>query len=411
MISKEEKQAVIDLFPFMGENPVVFDVGSNKGHWSDIILEEYKEGKCSLHLFEPNKKLISFTEIKYEYEQNIFFHNIGLLNENGQKEFYLFENFNNEISSFYNGKNKWDGLPVKKDNVDIRKGDFVCEKLKIEKIDYLKIDCEGSDLEALEGFSEMMQRNKIRIIQIEYSEHWQRAEYSFSNLKDIADKYEYKIYKYVEGNFYEVKNFIEDYAAENYYITKEEIHNYSIGWNSEFILNTIELPKFDFCLEVGAFEGLTTKYMAQNMLNEGGRVAVVDPLLEYYIEGDTEHPFFRGQYPRFKRNTRGLPVELFRGKSESELPKMHALRYDFIYLDGDHRKDAVYFDLVWCFAICKIEGYILIDDYTWRTETTEGIDLFLNEFSGSLEIIRKDYQVLIRKVANQYNELTYEYYK
>jgi len=90
---------------------------------------------------------------------------------------------------------------------------------------------------------------------------------------------------------------------------------------------------------------------------------------------------------------------------------MYALRYDFIYLDGDHRKDAVYFDSVWSFAICKIDGYILFDDYTWRPETTEGIDLFLNEFAGSLEIIRKDYQVLIRKIANQYNELTYEYYK
>ena len=63
MLSAEEKKAVIDLFPFMGENPVVFDIGSNKGHWADVVLDEFDD-KVSMHLFEPNQKLLSFCEIK-----------------------------------------------------------------------------------------------------------------------------------------------------------------------------------------------------------------------------------------------------------------------------------------------------------------------------------------------------------
>jgi len=411
MIGIEEKNMVIGLFPFLSENPVIFDVGSNKGHFTDVVLEEFADN-CKLHLFEPNKKLLSFTEIKYEYRKNIIYNNIGLWKYDGETDFFYFENENNELSSFFPAF-EWSDLLVRCEHKQIKTTsvDNYCLTQQVNKIDFLKIDVEGAEVGVISGCERLLEENKISIIQIEYSPHYKRANYLFQNVIDIVSKYGYKIYHYEAENYWEVKDFVEDYRFENFIITKEEIHNYSAGWNGQFILNTSELPKFDLCLEVGAFEGLTTKYMAEKMLNEGGRVVVVDHLLDYYIEGDTEHPVFKGQYQRFKRNTRGLPIELYRNKSEVELPKMNALRFDFIYLDGDHRKDAVYFDGVWSFAICKTGGYILFDDYTWREETTEGIDKFLNEFAGSLEIIRKEYQVLIRKTANQYNDFTISYYQ
>lgn len=414
MISAEEKRAVTDLFPFIGERPVVFDVGSNKGHWADVILDEYKEGKCQLHLFEPNKKLLSYSEIKYEYKPNVYFHNVGLLNEDGRKEFYFFENFNNELSSFYKGGEDWDELPMQSQNVEVRKGDTVCDSLGISKIDYVKIDCEGADYETLLGFEKMISEDKIGIVQIEFSQHWSRSGSTFLNLKLFCEKYGYKIHRYIDDNFWEVKE--EDQPFDNYFITKFEIHNYSVGgWNANFIANTSELSNLDLVVEIGCFEALTTKYICEKLLNKDNkdaRVICIDPLYDFYVVDDPRyHPEFRHQYQRFLRNTRGLPVNLCRGESKDELPKLNALRVDLCFVDGNHYPDWPYHDGVWAFAITKIGGHILFDDYNlWADDTKASIDKFLNEFNGSYEIVQSNYQILIKKTRNQYNEITQFYY-
>lgn len=414
MLSKEEKQAVIDLFPFLGERPVIFDCGSNKGDWAKLFLDEYKD-KCELHLFEPNEKLLSYTEIRFEYNSNVVYLPLAVYREaNKTLKFYYFENFNNELSSIYKGNKEWDGLPMKESNVVTTSLDEYVKYYNgiynLDKIDFAKLDLEGSEVDALIGCDSLLSKDVIKLIQIEYSEHYKRGNHTFDEILDIANKYSYKVYKYIDGNFWEVGS---EFPFDNYYITKYEIHNYSVGgWNNEFVKNTLDLERVDLVLEIGAFEGITTKYIYERLLNDNAdaRIVCVDPMEDYYIEGDTEHKYFKNQYQRFLRNTRGLSVELKRGKSENELPKLNELRFGLIYIDGDHREMAVYFDCCWAFAVCKPNGHIIIDDYTWREETKNGIDKFLNEFQGFYDLIIKDYQVMIRKVTDHYNHLTERYY-
>lgn len=412
MISKEEKQALIDLFPFIGGNPIVVDIGGNKGHWADIILEEYG-GDCKLHIVEPNDKLKSFLEIKYEYNNNITYYSLPFYRISTVLNFHYFENYNNELSSIYDGGKDWDDLPKKSKSVQTTTLDEYCSMREVPKIDMLKIDCEGSDLDVLIGAKSMLSSGSINLIQIEYSEHWKRGEHKFSDLLSLCQKYGYTIYKYEVGNFWEVKEFSETTNYDNYYITKFDIHNYSAdGWNNEFVLNTSDLPKMNLVAELGAFEGITTKYICENLLDETGRVVVVDPLNDFYVENDKrDHPQFRNQYQRFLRNTRGLPVELYRGRTETELPRLNALRFDLIFVDGNHYPPWPYFDLCWAFAITKIGGYIIADDYDiWDAETKGSIDKFLTEYENSYGIFRKGYQIMIQKTRNQYNDLTKSYY-
>jgi FkbM family methyltransferase len=416
MIDQKEKQAIIDLFPFMQENPVVIDGGSNKGGFSDVILEEYS-GKCQLHLFEPNKMLLDFTKIKFEYEKGITYNELGISDKSGANEFFYFENYNNEISSFFqDDKGGWEGLPMKKGVVKTISIDEYCNQNKITNIDFLKLDIEGAEVLAISGCAKMLKEGAIKIIQIEYGGHYVRSNRKFQEVIDMVSVFGYKIYKYEIGNFWEVKDFKEDFSPENYYITKEEIHNYCIsGSNDNFILNTFDLPKMALIGEWGAMEGITTKYICEKLLdieNKESRVIVIDPLNDFYVVDDPRyHPEFKHQYQRFKRNTRGLPVELKRGKTENELPKLNALRFDFIYSDGNHYSPWPYFDLCWSFAITKIGGYILADDYDmWAQETKDSIDKFLIEFQGHYEVVKQNYQILIQKTSNHYNSLTQSYY-
>jgi hypothetical protein len=197
--------------------------------------------------------------------------------------------------------------------------------------------------------------------------------------------------------------------------------SYTRNWNQEFVNNTnqIKLKNQKLCLEIGSFEGLTSNYIVDNILSDDGKLICIDPLTDTYLvenlsENDIEHnnngwKYFNGQYDRFIENTKNnlesKKIELYRELSSEALPKLkekYKDKFDFIYIDGDHRDFAVYFDAVNSFEICKPNGYILFDDYLWEDYsnhkiTKDGIDRFINEYSDKLDVVINDYQVMIRK--------------
>ena len=77
--------------------------------------------------------------------------------------------------------------------------------------------------------------------------------------------------------------------------------------------------------------------------------------------------------------------------------------FDFIYVDGDHRKDTVYKDAVLAYDVCVNNGYILFDDYQWCYDSTDcvymGVDEFINEYSSKIKVLFKNYQLMIQKVS------------
>lgn len=404
MIGEEERKLANGLFSFLRNEPVVFDVGANKGEWSDIFFKEYGTN-FDLHLFEPNKKLLSYCEVKYEYKNNVKYNGVALADKKGTAQFYYFENYNNELSSLH--KQDWweKELPLKQREVETTTVNDYCIENGIPYIDFVKIDAEGGDYDILVGCVVMMAHSKIRFIQIEYGGHYKVANKKFLDVIKIASVLDYKVYSFTGDNYNEVRHedFIEDYHYENYIITKEEIHNYSMdgGWLHAFRESVEGLPKFNFMLEVGSYEGLAAKYMCQNMLEEGGRVIVVDPLKDYYTEEDDHdaYPYFKQQYQRWRRNTKGLPIELFREDSRDVLPRFHAFRFCFAFIDGNHEGEVVYADAINTFPIIKNGGYILFDDYNIYTEDTKaGIDKFLQEYQGQYNIIKSEYQLLIQKI-------------
>jgi hypothetical protein len=51
--------------------------------------------------------------------------------------------------------------------VEVVSGDEFCRQHGIEHISYLKVDTEGHDMEVLEGFAGMLQREEIDIVEVE----------------------------------------------------------------------------------------------------------------------------------------------------------------------------------------------------------------------------------------------------
>lgn len=191
-------------------------------------------------------------------------------------------------------------------------------------------------------------------------------------------------------------------------------------WNEQFILNTIGIHGMNLCLEIGCFEGLTSNYIVDSMLSNEGKLICVDPLGDSYLtenldeddlyENQNDYSFFEGQYRRFMNNTeekrKSGKIQLYReisSKFYENNIELYREKFDFIYIDGDHRPESVYLDAINCFEMCKSGGLILFDDYEWKKDATErstklGIDRFMNEFSDKCRIKKKNYQLLVEKL-------------
>jgi FkbM family methyltransferase len=379
-VSKAERKAALDLFPYFNQqHPVVFDVGSNKGVWADILVHNVAE----IHLFEPNEILLHYTMAKYDYLSNVEYWNTAISVHQGTAQFNYFTNNNNGLSNIVG--NKWEGLPVKVKEVKVCTLDYAAAGVGIPDlsqydIDFLKLDIEGAEYLALQGANYLLSQQAIKFIQVEKADH---IHYTGKTFQDVVDYL--KSFGYIP---------MQTEDTENVIFMQE---GFTQDWNGQFKKNTTGL-KFNFALEIGAFEGLTSRYICDNLLNEGGRMIVVDPLTDEYLPGHPDNEMFVGQYERFSRNTRNYPIELIREKSIDAFRKLEDYRFDFIYIDGDHTRDAVFIDGCNAFRLAKIGGHILFDDYEWREETKQGIDSFLESHKGKYQIVEKSYQVMIKKL-------------
>ena len=414
-LSIEEKEALSEITKHFNDKPVIFDVGANVGAWTDAVMEN-----VTLHqafLFEPNSVLVDgmgekYIKLKPEVGTDMVIVEAAAYKEDGQElDFFYFTNENNGLSSIYHNE-KWDYLPMQQGKVKSVTLDAFCKTRHIEKIDCIKIDTEGSEYDILQGCKYILENKIARFIQVEYSEHYKLNNLTFMDVVRFITPYGYNAYTWEFGEFKKIteENFVENFRLENFIITFELMEDFSQHWNSEFIKNTQGLGGFQLALEVGSHQGLTSKYICNHLLAPDGRIVCVDPLADEYlvdnlsdedIRMNKEYGFFKNQYYKFKKNTQGLPVQLIRKTSNEAFPELIDLRFDFAYLDGDHRGESVYNDGVNTFGVCKIGALILFDDYDlWRQETKNGIDRFLDWAGNRVEIVIKNYQLMVKKISD-----------
>jgi predicted O-methyltransferase YrrM len=84
----------------------------------------------------------------------------------------------------------------------------------------------------------------------------------------------------------------------------------------------------------------------------------------------------------------------------------HPPKYDFIYIDGDHRGEVLFSDLCLAWQCLKQKGVMAIDGYIYDgVELTGGpgtqvaIDAFLKIHKSEIRLLEKSRQVIIQKRA------------
>lgn len=135
------------------ENPVFFDIGSNYGGYSYITL---LNPNLKVQAFEPNPSVAAnFSNIvSKNLIPNITVNSFGLSDSNRMCALHVVNPNNIGAAS----------IKVNKDGECVFKP---LDSLNIQKMDIVKIDVEGHELEVLEGAKETIKRCKPIFIQIE----------------------------------------------------------------------------------------------------------------------------------------------------------------------------------------------------------------------------------------------------
>ena len=153
-----------DMTKFVNsKNPVLFDVGANQGQTVNKYIEVFSNS--NIHSFEPSPKTFEILKKNTSNMENVSIWNYGV----GSKTDLLLlnENKSSVMSSFLElGEQGW-GEIKKKTMVDIITIDNFLDQHKISKVDVLKLDVQGFEVEIFKGAKKSMTEGKIGLLYFE----------------------------------------------------------------------------------------------------------------------------------------------------------------------------------------------------------------------------------------------------
>ena len=164
------------------------------------------------------------------------------------------------------------------------------------------------------------------------------------------------------------------------------------------------LPGRKRFLELGAFEGRSTAWIVENMLEDDGTLISVDTW-----EGAEEHVKMGLAMPdaedNYDHNLRLLRAVLkFKMTSYEAVTKLAGgPQFDFIYVDASHTAPDVLTDACVAWPLLKDEGVMVFDDYLWGEQRDVlhrpklAVDAFVNIFAEQLKPVHMGYQYIVRK--------------
>ncbi|MFZ4398696.1 MAG: FkbM family methyltransferase [Bacteroidales bacterium] len=185
-----ENREYSDYFPFY-QNAIIIDIGAHYGYFS-IFANKNTHPLSQIISIEPaisNYKQMTANLTANKIENVIAVH-AALGISNGLSTLYTGKSSNHSLISNYKliNENK------NEEKVECKTLETILIENKIEKVDFLKMDCEGSEYAILENLSNTCY-DKISTISLEFHD-LKEEKYTGNYLIELLKEHDFKITKY-----------------------------------------------------------------------------------------------------------------------------------------------------------------------------------------------------------------------
>jgi len=207
---------LIKSFKNRGGIKVVFDIGANIGEYSQMIVDKSNDIDMNLHLFEPTKSCFDTISGKFKSDNNIRLNNFGVSDINTTAIIY-YDKEESALASLY--QRNLDAYSIKlnqSEEIILKRLDNYIEEHDIVHIDFVKIDIEGHELKAFEGFGKYLNYDFVDYIQFEYGG---------ANLDSHSSLME--IYKFLNMRGFKIAKIMQNGLELREYIPSMDNFNYS----------------------------------------------------------------------------------------------------------------------------------------------------------------------------------------
>ena len=155
-----------------GDEMLLFDCGANLGEYSDMVIAECAKSATNftIRMFEPMKHCQDLLNVKYgDRKATVKTHKLAVSSVSGRSRLYFpwpgaGGASQSPETAAIQGNQAFELMSEEIDTVAI---DEFCQRQEITTIHLLKLDIEGSELDALIGAREMINSGAIRAIQFE----------------------------------------------------------------------------------------------------------------------------------------------------------------------------------------------------------------------------------------------------
>ena len=202
---------------------VVFDVGGNHGEWSSFALQA--QPNIQLFTFEPVPPVFEILQKTLENYNQVQLFDCALSDQIGISEFMYYPEADGLSSFYYREVLRGDHPDPQVIYVQQETLDHFCEAHAIQKIDFMKLDTEGSEWRIFKGAENLLKNHQIRAIQFEYGGCNVDSKTTLKQMIAMLTDNAYVIFRIIPTGLILISKWedsLENYHLSNYFAICEE---------------------------------------------------------------------------------------------------------------------------------------------------------------------------------------------
>ncbi len=145
-----------------------FDVGANKGHYIQLILDMAPTQALTVHAFEPTQACMAHLRAAYDGHPCVVLNPFGVSDREASVSIY-YDQPGSGLASLYPRQLEGQRTPtLQTESIQLIPLERYIQEQNIDHIHFLKLDIEGHELAALSGLGRYLSPEFIDFIQFEY---------------------------------------------------------------------------------------------------------------------------------------------------------------------------------------------------------------------------------------------------